>query len=448
MKKSFSVNQGARKNKKFLWIGVPLIVLAIGIGIYFFAWLPRQSFQEVPYALNFIAFDEVMNEAAEGSVLDMDKMLARTRALLIDGGGRAPMVTSGYLLPGALLRMTPLYAPHAEALDQISLLRVYIRLEDRKAADALSDYIYENYLHESGLLCGRISEGEVSVDDLAEPEARLLMTRNTEGPSLQATTAYVRALLEYQAVWGKTDDWSKVVRFVDAIYDEATGFYCDVEYITSAQNPELYIAFFNPNDFSKMEKDEQSYRAFQLSALDLYAFSLLAQADSAYQEMYDSALALVEGGRISDTLPLYAEAYSPDNGGYVYHFGSDRSIPLLPSMYTMLHLAEVGRLAPESKAFLETQIFNVGYLYSTYDLFEGSASSSDELTSAYGLALQIAAVTGNSNLYVRTLDQMSRFVATLNTSPGKDLIFKKVVDQRNIVFAEDNLQAMLGLPIE
>lgn len=446
MKKSFSSRQGVRKRSKFLLMGASLFGVAILLSLYFFVWLPRHRIQDVPYTLNFIDFDEAMTEAANGSVLDIDKMLDRTNVLLVDGGDRAPRVASGYLLPGALLRMTPLYASHTEALDQISLLRVYIRLEDRKASDALSDFIYEHYLHESGLLCGRVSESDVRLDDLAEPEARLQQTRTSEGPNLQATTAYIRALLEYQAVWGKTDDWSKVIAFADAIYDEATGFYCDTEFRTTSENPDQYIAFFNPNDFSKMEQDEQSYRAFQLSALDLYAFSLLAQADTSYQDMYDAALALVEGGRISDALPLYAEAYSPDNGGYIYHFGSDRAISLLPSMYTMLHLAEVGRLTPDSKAFLEAQIFNVGYLYSSYDLFEGTATTSDELTSAYGLTLQIAAVTGNSNLYVRTIKQMSRFVATLNTSPGRDLIFKRVEDQRNIIFAEDNLQAMLGLP--
>lgn len=446
MKKSFSANRSNRKTRMFLIIGAALLLVVALFLVYFFIWMPLQRYQDVPYSMNFITFDDAMTDAADQSPLDVSKMLERTSSLLVDGSGRAPLVTSGFLLPGALLRMTPMYSSHAEALDQIALLRVYIRLEDRKAADELSDYIFENYLHESGLLCGRISEIDASDEALAEPERRLQQTVTSEDPSLNATTAYIRALLEYQAIWGKTDDWSRVVALADAIYDAESGFYCDVAFRPSSSNEDVYIALFIPQDNEDLMAESPLYRAFHLSALDLYAFSLLAQADSAYQGMYDAALALVEGGRISDALPLYAESYSPDNGGYIYYYGSSRAISLLPSMYTMLHLAEVGRLSPDSKAFLESQIFNVGYLYTAYDLFEGTPITSDELTSAYGLTLQIAGMTGNANLYVRTIEHMNRFVATLVTSPGRDLIFKSVSDQRNIVFAEDNLQAMLGLP--
>jgi len=267
----------------------------------------------------------------------------------------------------------------------------------------------------------------------------------TAGISLEADCAYLRALLEYYSKWGTQEDWKRIEELAALIYS-ADGQFLHDRVIDPLQSPDLLVGLEDNQAFLDANPEIiEAYPALMLSALDLQAFRMLAEADEKYRPMYEDALALVKGGLLTEDLPLFSLAFSEQSGGYVFYVGKETEVQLIPSLKTMLHLAEVGELPKESLAWIKEQIFNSGYLYERYDIISGNSTSEIEDTEAYGLVLQIAVASGDTDLYLRTLSRLERSLATMDSSAAKYLIFRGTGNKRNMVTAKDNLQTLLGM---
>lgn len=392
---------------------------------------------------------EEMLAAAEAGGYRPDLQMRRLEKLLVEDSETSPYVLSWYLLPGQLQSMTPAQSAFIDVTDQTLLMRVYIARGDRKSAKKLSDSIAADFSDGNGGLLGtlpieeieRLSE-EAPVAVYApgmEPEDRVT------GTSLEAGCAYLRALLEYTGRWGGIDEWERIRALAGSIYQPESGFINDYIVVPDPKS-EWMVGLVDYEEYMiEMEIEPETYRAMKLCAIDLRALEILATADATYAPMSERARQIVLEGKISSEVPLFALAYSEEEGDYIFFSGQEARADTVSSLRTMLHLSEVGALPRESLSWIREQIFNTGYIYTEYDIVAGTAASDIEATEGYGLILQIAAAEGDYDLYARTLTRLSRSLATLDTSPARYLIFRKAGERRNLTTAADNLSALLAM---
>jgi|LSQX01.1.fsa_nt_gb hypothetical protein len=427
-------------------IAVAALILIAGILIFVFR---DRIFEKGirPDAARAVPTGEMIR-AAEKSGFGSDPQYGRMKALLIADAKTSPYILSWYLLPGQLLSMTPGQSAYVDASDQAILMRLYVARGDRRAARALSEAIATDFADGTGGLLDTLSiesVGRLSGKSPVEayvPE--LEQADRIEGSSLEASLSYMRALLEYTGRWGGTEEWERIRSIASSIYTPETGFLQD-HVILASQTENLMVGLVDYEEyFDGIIEPPMVFRALKLSALDLRALQILATTDATYAPMYEEALGIVRGGYISAGVPLYALAYSPTDGDYFFFTGEEARISAVPSLQTMLSLAEVGELPRESLSWIREQIYNVGFIYTEYDIISGATASETEATEAYGLILRIALVEGDTDLYSRTLTRLSRSMATLDTSPARYMIFRKWGERRNMVFAADNLSVLMA----
>lgn len=444
-----SVRFGESSKKAWRIILIGFIILIAVAGGMLFVFRDRIFYSGPKPAANSYAPTREMLEAASEQGYRPDLLRMRLNALLIDDSQTGPYVLSWYLLPGQLLSMTPAQSAYIDLTDQALLMRLYVARKDRSSAAKLSAAIAQDFDDGNGGFFGarridqidRLSGKAPTADIAAEHEP----TDRNPGTSLEAECAYLRALLEYHARWGKAEDWERIRNAALSVQSEDGTLLQDYAFVPT-DTSEWPVAIINLDVYLE-ERDEpvEMYRAMKLCAPDLRAFLLLAQTDAQYEPLYNDALEILRGGYISDRLPLFALAYSTDNEDYIYTAGGDAKVDAISSIKTMLRLSEVGALPVQSLAWIREQIYNSGFIYTEYDIITGAAASPTEATEAYGLILLIAISEGDENLYARTLDRLRRSMATLETSPARYMIFRKVGDYRNMTTATDNLTVLLAM---
>ncbi len=134
---------------------------------------------------------------------------------------------------------------------------------------------------------------------------------------------------------------------------------------------------------------------------DFEAIKLLGEDDTA---LYDKTLALVEGGYIGDAFPLYYNAYDFKEGTY-----DTGSIHTAEGLYTLYHLAKVGRLKPQSIAWLKEQVKSGG-IKARYNT-DGSVTAGYNYhsTAVYALLGLIAHTIGDKALLTQAISGMERY---------------------------------------
>ncbi len=444
-----SLNNGKSKKRFIKIIIIAAAILLVTAGVLFYIFRDRLFEKEVrPDAARVLPTEEML-AAAQASGYRPDLQWMRIKALLIADSQTSPYILSWYLLPGQLLSMTPGQSEFIDASDQALLMRLYVAQGDRNAATRLSDAIAKDFADGSGGLLGALPIGDIErLSGKAPPDAyvpELEPGGRITGTSLEAGSAYMRALLEYTARWGGAEENKRIHELAGALFSTDTGFIDDYV-IVMTQTSDLMVGLTDYEEFfSDTVEEAETYRAFKLCSADLRAFQILAATDVSYAPMYDRALEIIRGGYISGSVPLFALAYSEEQGDYFYFSGEEARVDAVSSIRTMLHLAEVGELPRESLSWIREQIFNVGYIYTEYDILSGAAASNVDATEAYGLILRIAVEEGDEDLYSRTLTRMIRSLATLDTSPARFMIFRKSGERRNMTVAADNLSTLFAM---
>ena len=166
--------------------------------------------------------------------------------------------------------------------------------------------------------------------------------------------------------------------------------------------------------------------------------------DPKYEKTYEEWLKLVKNGKVSDVLPLFAWMYVGD-GNYTFYAGGDADVELVPSLYVILHLAEVGELDPDSYSWVQMQVLNTGFLYTKYNMFSGAATSEVEAYEAYPLVLELAVIKNDEALFKAAYNAMMRQYATLSSSQILHTLYRDVENSRIELRARENLLAEIFL---
>ncbi|MDB2098442.1 glycosyl hydrolase family 8 [Clostridium paraputrificum] len=174
-----------------------------------------------------------------------------------------------------------------------------------------------------------------------------------------------------------------------------------------------------------------------LCYLDLQTIKLLSNLDSDYKDVYKKSLDILEGGYISDSVPLYKKEYTWEDCSY-----DEGDIDMLLSTIVILNKLDAGEDVSKSVSWIKERMLNDKKLYSTYSVSNGRALSNIESTSIYSNVIQIAAEVGDKELYNSCLSRLQEFQVI---NPRSD-IYGSFGDENTLqVYSFDNLNALIAM---
>jgi peroxiredoxin/endo-1,4-beta-D-glucanase Y len=153
----------------------------------------------------------------------------------------------------------------------------------------------------------------------------------------------------------------------------------------------------NEYDFKHSKKSEQ----LKLCFADFETLQLLEKKSPQWNKVYQNSISTVEKGYISDKFPLYYSSYNYSKKLYMHD-----DINMAEGMVTLIHLASIGRLKPETVAWLRTAVEGEG-VFARYKT-DGSITSGYryESTAIYGLVSMLARAIGDETLANKALARM------------------------------------------
>lgn len=141
-----------------------------------------------------------------------------------------------------------------------------------------------------------------------------------------------------------------------------------------------------------------------LNYLDPKTLQEMAEKDARFEEVYQNALSVLQGGYLGDQFPLYSASY--DYGEEAY---SQDSLNTAEALYTLYHLARAGLLPEQSLNWLREKL-DSGGLSARYSVSGETVSGFDyHSTAVYALAGLIALEEGDNGLLTKAVSYMERY---------------------------------------
>ena len=190
-------------------------------------------------------------------------------------------------------------------------------------------------------------------------------------------------------------------------------------------------------------------QVFRLASIDLFAIRQLVVLDSRWQAHYDHWMALIKGSQLEGVLPFHAWAVETEtNAGpaqYVAFAGSSPVLETEEAVGVLLHLAEVGEIREDSIRWLKNQLYNQGIIYKYYHIVQGTPVGDEECLPAYAMMARMARILGDQALYDLSSDRLLWHQATNERSAALSALFRQSASELAVVFAQDNVMALLAL---
>ncbi|GAA0070615.1 hypothetical protein UT300003_21390 [Clostridium sardiniense] len=173
-----------------------------------------------------------------------------------------------------------------------------------------------------------------------------------------------------------------------------------------------------------------------LCYIDLPTMKYLSNIDYNWKKIYGASLKLLDGGYISNEVPLYRKAYDRKTRKY-----DDENVDTLLSLICILNKAEVSQDVSTSVNWLTEKLKKDGAIYATYNPSTGKGTSDIQSTSIYSLLVRIGSKTGNQDLYNIALKKLKEFQVMDKNSA----IYGGYGDTKTLqVYSFDNLNALLA----
>jgi hypothetical protein len=450
------------KNRKlFLAIGIAVLAAILFIGGWIFVSKSGFFYKKVDTGSQKFSLDAQMYDVTRESDLQRGYMITRYMQVLQENRGVGPWVLNWVVIPGTTRSVPGFQSQYVDAFDQVLLLETYVIEGKKSDAEKLMKAIEANLLTEDGYLCefAKVQDLSVKQDEAAttydanalyEDPSFLLLEKAPA--SLRATSSYLRVLMDYYDKWGseKLLDRIKELAAVLGKADKLTEYRVEDRLARPTTVPvsEILEATPTPTPTPDPENKEApklvSQDGLELQGLDLLAMKRAGVIDPVHTKTYEKWLSIVKNGMISETLPLYAWVYLGEEK-YCYYTGSNADVELVPSLYTMVHLAEVGELDAASYSWIQMKLMNTGYLYTKYNMLSGEASGEVEAYEAYPLVLELAVIKNDQVLFEMAYSAMMRHYATLSTSQILYTYYRDVDDSRIELCARENLLAAIFL---
>lgn len=309
------------------------------------------------------------------------------------------------------------------AISSTAQLESMISYVENGFAPATEDFIVKYMLADGGMRTStNLSDPHPSGDDVLSESQGLLMEYAVEKGDkalFDACLSFLNTHMYDQGLyrWYYSEDAAVTA---NALIDDIRIFYAlmEAEALWGGYGEELETLKnalvrhgFNrkgPVDFFDMSTGKGG-GSFSLCYGDLKAIKEL------YPEMYGPVAALVEGGYISDGFPLYYSSYSYADKTY-----STDPLHTAEAMYTLLHLAEEGRLKESSVSWLREHLAGDGIM-AGYQV-DGTVAQGKgyESTGIYAIAAMIGMELGDGQIVTSAVSRMEamRIFDSMNAYDG------------------------------
>ena len=452
------VKQSNRRIPKFVVIAIAIAVV-IGAGVFFLLKTDFFYKKTDTGAMEYKVTSEMSTVMME-SDLQTGYMFSRMNQVLSENRGMEPWMLSWVVVPGTTRSVPGYQSQYVDTYEQVLLLENYILSGKKSDAEKLMKAIDAKLTNEEGLLVSFAKPDTLEVDtssasatyeqnDEFERSAYILMDQ--PAVSMQATTTYLRVLMDYYDKWGNEALLQKIEKLAESVFakEKFVSYRAADQLARPTPLPVSEILDVTPTPTPTPVEGEPTNKLVQqegmeLAAMDLDGLRRACVLFPKYQEKYESILKKVQEGRVSASFPLYAWMYIGE-GNYTYYSGSQGDMELIPSLYTVVHLAEVGKMDRDAYAWISSRIYNGGYLYTHYNIISGEANSSEEAVEAYPLVLRLAVIAKDEALFKATYQILMKKYSTLSTSQVLYTFYRSVADQRIALYARENLLLQIFL---
>ncbi|MBR2751754.1 MAG: hypothetical protein IKD90_11565 [Clostridiales bacterium] len=457
-----SLKEVKQTGRRIWWIaGIAIAAVALIIGVCIFIFKSGFFYKKVDTGAVSFTMTDQMNEVVNESEMQKGYLHTKLLAVLQENRGIAPWILDWVVIPGTTRSVPGFQSGYVDTIDQILLLETYIQDGKKSSAEKLMKAIDAQLADEKGYLTAYAKVSELGLDngsegntyegnDIYEDRSFLLMEKAPA--SLQASSLYLRVLMDFYDKWGSEKLLEKIESLAELLAKSEGMPAYRAENREARATPipvsEILAVTPTPTPTPDPEKQEERKLVFQegleLPGLDLLAMKRASAIDPKYEKTYEEWLKLVKNGKVSDVLPLFAWMYVGD-GNYTFYAGGDADVELVPSLYVILHLAEVGELDPDSYSWVQMQVLNTGFLYTKYNMFSGAATSEVEAYEAYPLVLELAVIKNDEALFKAAYNAMMRQYATLSSSQILHTLYRDVENSRIELRARENLLAEIFL---
>lgn len=278
------------------------------------------------------------------------------------------------------------------------MLLYYLERDDKEGFNKTFEYIKNNMLLSNGLISWRV-----------------------DGDKRSAVSATIDDLRIIKALIMGGEKWNNLKYRYYAI-EMANGVY------RKLRTENLLVDF---ND-GQTNSDKVT-----LCYIDLEALQYLNNIDFKWKSIRVESEKILNGGFISNKVPLYRKYYDIKTKKY----DNDENVDMLLNTIILLDKAEVGQNISESLNWIIDKFKTDGAIYVSYNDATGENTSDIQSTSIYANLLQIAEIENNKELYTLALRKLNAY----QVLDKKSKLYGGYGDKKTMqVYSFDNLNALLA----
>lgn len=278
------------------------------------------------------------------------------------------------------------------------MLLYYLERDDKEGFNKTFEYIKNNMLLSNGLISWRV-----------------------DGDKRSAVSATIDDLRIIKALIMGGEKWNNLKYRYYAI-EMANGVY------RKLRTENLLVDF---ND-GQTNSDKVT-----LCYIDLEALQYLNNIDFKWKSIRVESEKILNGGFISNKVPLYRKYYDIKTKKY----DNDENVDMLLNTIILLDKVEVGQNISESLNWIIDKFKTDGAIYVSYNDATGEKTSDIQSTSIYANLLQIAEIENNKELYTLALRKLNAY----QVLDKKSKLYGGYGDKKTMqVYSFDNLNALLA----
>ncbi|TCO69368.1 glycosyl hydrolase family 8 [Marinisporobacter balticus] len=215
------------------------------------------------------------------------------------------------------------------------------------------------------------------------------------------------------------------------------------KYLKYIQKSSKALLTYNVKDNMHLDFYDNGFKSksniITISYLDLYTMKELTNVDFKWNKVYENSYELVKNSKIKGT-GLYKFQYNLDQHIYT----TSNEISLIQSIYTMVHLAEIGEYDIEGINWIWDEYEKYGKIFATYSYETYEPMSDIESTALYALIARLFYLKGEYHKAERILNECEKFQVMNSNSE----IYGGFGNEYNKeIYSFDNLQYILSSSI-
>ncbi|WP_297629600.1 glycosyl hydrolase family 8 [uncultured Clostridium sp.] len=278
------------------------------------------------------------------------------------------------------------------------MLLYYIERNDEAGFEKTFEYIKNNMLLDNGLISWRIDGDKKSQVTATIDELRI-----------------IKALIIGGEKWNSIKYRYYAITIANSLYK-------------NLREENLLVDFNDGKTNSDM---------VTLCYIDLSALKYLTNIDFKWKSIYTESEKILNGGFISDKVPLYRKDYNIKTRKY----DNNENVEMNLNTIILLNKAEVGDNISKSVDWIVQKFKDDGAIYSLYNAETGAPATDIQSTTIYANLLQIAEIENNEELYKMALRKLNAYQVVDKDS----VLYGGYGDKKTLeVYSFDNLNALLA----